>query len=270
MIKGKDKQQYKYDTSDIQKLMKVIQQVAQETARNFYETIKGEIENKNFEIDLVGGGGNLEGDIELIIEGKKIILELKFQISQTAVRWFELKEKTLFNGGFKEFLEKNRNEYWNYKKSPQSWINTTRQQAMMAYLGELWKGDAAAIWKYILSKCEGIDSKIDKKYIGWAKSNVDGTSSTVLANLNELTPLSNVKMSPGQNASLDFLYQDKPIGNFGMTDFLGPNYEIKKIKKDDGTITKKKVKKENYQGDYGPMDSDFTFAAYIAQRKFAP
>lgn len=108
------------------------------------------------------GKGNPLGDLQVEINGKKYVFELKWQSAKDyPTRWFSgMADATLFGGEsevgtFYSFLsEANKGEFWNFKEEKSYWADNVSTKGLRAYLTARFPDNAEAI-AFFLRKGNG-------------------------------------------------------------------------------------------------------------------
>lgn len=246
---------YEYNAAAIHELGIAIDKAAQQTARNFYNEIKKDLEGKSFTIELTRGGDEA-GDILVkmvdgVFEGKKIMLELKYQLSSAKVRWFGLNADTLFGPGvFQSWLDSHKAEWWSYKEAPQRWQNKMRQEAVKQFLlsSDGAGQNESTLLAYLLQKGAALENEnIAKKYVGYGNTNVSGMTASTFLNLKSLEAVNAELKALDKSAIFKIINKASgdELGTFGLTKYQKP--------------------KETGAGPYG---ASFNFALYLSQKLF--
>lgn len=200
------------------------------------------------------GGGNPLGDIEVVINGKKYTLELKWQSSSTrATRYFgPLSDATLFGGKFAAFMREKRNKdaYWNHETAEAYWSAEICFSALPTFLWESF-GSNRDILTYLLAKGNVNEiSQFDTKAI--VHANYTGVNIIGLPELAQtLDQSSKPFFSVGSRAKEAVVFKDAnggEVATFGISKYLSQAMSK-------STSPEKK-----------PGAEDFSFQFYIAQK----
>lgn len=104
--------------------------------------------------------GNPVGDLQIIVGGKTITLELKWQTASGAVLHYfhSVGEDALFGGGFRNYLAEHARTYWSHIDEEKDWKIKIGYNALSDFLHQQFNNDRA-ILTYLLGKGETV-----KKY----------------------------------------------------------------------------------------------------------
>lgn len=221
---------------------------AQNAARLIMDLLEKELqdtEKKEYRVDLTGlGGSSPAGDIGIIVNGKKIVIELKYQTSGThATRWSGLKTSQLFGDDvYMNYLAQK--GVLNNDIEQDEWIETVQ-----GYLGDFLSeevGPAKEQVLYFLQKGQAIPKNMyQDKYVVHMRGQTTTVDAT-LQSLEELeASLSGVALSgvPGsiyslgaqdKIATVDYTLDDEVAAQAGIatktkTDFTIEFYIAQKL-----------------------------------------
>lgn len=243
-----------------------IERAAQLCAENFKKEVEASANSKNYTVKVgtiadLGGKGNPTGDLEIIVNGKRIVLELKWQQTTSAMtHWFSLSDISLFGGAFLNFVRDTKGDiYWNGTVPDDKWQALLGGQGLLDFFNDGLSMNDEALLKYLIQKGEAIkqvnEKPPDAKYV------VHGTkSSMTITNLDTIADevandvaKARVTTQARPNKFLDkdqigWLQGQSRIATFGITKFSWP----------------KGTKKEDKTG----LTTGFTFDLYLSQKYF--
>jgi hypothetical protein len=260
----------------IEMLKKNVELTADEAAQYFVKEFESELEKstkKDVTINTVArvqsiSGDNPLGDLELMINGKRIILELKWQTtrstkSTTPIRWFELVESVLFGGNeFYNFAKgrHKRSNYWSYNTYKEQWIKALNKFVLPKYMDD-HHGNYKEQLAYLIHKGKAFEMEgqepFDAKYV------VHGTQVQLsIQTTEEFLGSLKTAMEGGQrqfSTKVGAKAKDSGLAYIGGDGEEVASFGVTKLHSDLKEPNKKSKKSKN-------TASEFSFAMYIAQK----
>lgn len=219
---------YMYTPEQVQQLTQVATQQANSLARAIHNKIIQDMlknSNKHYEVNQIGDGADkVVGDIEVVINGKSVIYEVKYQLSEgSQVRYEELADGTLFSSGrFADWLAGMKDKYWTYKTRPQQWTYQIRRNALSEFMG-MKDGDAEA-FRRMLQKGVAENRYMAKNIVYAANLQTGGDqvrAETILdlEALYQYVQMSGIKYVATNQAYFKIMAAEEEIGTFGISKF---------------------------------------------------
>lgn len=214
--------------------------------------------------------GNPVGDVQLIVNGRSIILELKWQESLTTqVHYFHgVSEETLFSGGFRKYLKANFETFWSHEYGEEDWKKQIGFTALSSYLLQEHK-NWESVLTYLLGKGDSPQNKgiqQDGKFV------IHGTSvSLTIMDINSLareilnrTKQLGLKTWKGRSTlkgtGIGFYRGGEEVASFGIKSFYGLGLgEVFKTKTNDLRKSKQEERIDK---------AKFSYQMFIDQKVF--
>lgn len=222
---------------------RIITQAAKQVSEQIIKDIQKDSEKIEWEVhviaDLIGTTksgktytyGNPAGDLQLIINGKSIILEIKWQENPNKmISYFHsVSEDTLFGGAFRGYLKKNFNLYWSHRFKEQQWKTAIGVNALSNFLLESYGNWKNAV-QFLLSKGNAASRS---GIVQDGKVVVHGTSASIeIADIENLTrafekkglKMTNRNKKITSNTSqrgIKWMLNQEELANFGIRSFYG-------------------------------------------------
>lgn len=178
------------------------------------------VDNIAVEEDSVAG--NLLGDIQILIDGREITLELKWQNSPSRpTRWFsDLSDATLFNNKFSEHIQNNAVRFWSNKMKEGFWKKALHQEALPEFLNNFTANPAPLI-RYLIQKGQPLSApEVKTKLV--AHASFTGVTITGLDTIEEALEGSAMKKGPKMIPRRAIVFEDSNgdvVASFGLSNF---------------------------------------------------
>lgn len=228
------------------------------TKKNHTYKVNGKIKIPEIMIENIAvseeGGGNIMGDMKVVVAGEEHILELKWQSSSNrATRYFgPVSDQTLFNGGFAAWVRDRKEKYWTLTLEGEYWSNQIAFEALPLFLNDRF-GSSGVLLNYLLAKGNLQDAynvSFNKNFSTKAVVHANFTGVTIqgLPELAEQLRMATQGIKIGtklKEALIFFANGGEEVATFGLSSFRN-RYNIKNEKT--------------------PTSDAFSFQFYIAQK----